>query len=38
LPEDVEKESFEEVQQNTDSYIAKVDVIVAAKEKDIMTV
>lgn len=38
LPEDVEKESFEEVQQNTDSFIAKVDVIVAAKEKDIMTV
>ena len=38
LPEDVEKESFEEVQKETDSYIAKVDVIVAAKEKDIMTV
>jgi ribosome recycling factor len=38
LPEDVEKECFDEVQQETDSSIAKVDVIVAAKEKDIMTV
>ena len=38
LPEDVEKEAFEEVQMNTDSYINKVDVIVVAKEKDIMTV
>ena len=38
LPEDVEKETFEEVQQKTDTYIARVDVIVVAKEKDIMTV
>lgn len=38
LAEDLEKESFEEVQQRTDSFINKVDVIVAAKEKDIMTV
>ena len=38
LPEDVEKETFEEVQQTTDAYIAKVDIIVVAKEKDIMTV
>jgi ribosome recycling factor len=38
LPEDVEKESFEEVQEETDTFIAKIDVIVAAKEKDIMTV
>lgn len=38
LPEDLEKESFDEVQQKTDSFINKVDVIVAAKEKDIMTV
>jgi len=38
LPEDVEKESFEEVQQETDTFISKVDIIVAAKEKDIMTV
>ncbi len=38
LAEDLEKELAEEVQKDTDSYIAKVDVIVAAKEKDIMTV
>jgi len=38
LPEDVEKESFEGVQQKTDTFIGKVDVIVTAKEKDIMTV
>ncbi len=38
LPEDVEKECFDEVQEKTDSYISKVDVIVAGKEKDIMTV
>jgi ribosome recycling factor len=38
LPEDVEKEAFDKVQEETDLYINKVDVIVAAKEKDIMTV
>jgi ribosome recycling factor len=38
LPEDLEKESTEEVQQMTDEYIRKTDVIVAVKEKDIMTV
>lgn len=38
LPEDLEKESSELVQQKTDAFINKVDVIVAAKEKDIMTV
>jgi ribosome recycling factor len=38
LPEDVEKESFEEVQLTTDGFISKVDVVVNAKEKDIMTV
>jgi ribosome recycling factor len=38
LPEDIEKECFEEVQEETDDSIVKVDVIVAAKEKDIMTV
>jgi len=38
LPEDIEKESVEEVQQMTDEYIHKTDVIVAGKEKDIMTV
>ncbi len=38
LPEDMEKELSEEVQKNTDSFISKVDIIVGAKEKDIMTV
>ncbi len=38
LPEDIEKESVEEVQHMTDEYIKKVDIIVVAKEKDIMTV
>jgi ribosome recycling factor len=38
LPEDIEKESFDEVQLATDEYIRKTDVIVAGKEKDIMTV
>lgn len=38
LPEDVEKESFEEVQAMTDEYIRKTDVVVAGKEKEIMTV
>jgi ribosome recycling factor len=38
LPEDIEKESFEEMQVMTDEYIKKTDIIVAGKEKDIMTV
>jgi ribosome recycling factor len=38
LPEDIEKESFEKIQHMTDDYIKKTDVIVAGKEKDIMTV
>jgi len=38
LAEDIEKESQEKVQKLTDDYIKKVDVIVAGKEKDIMTV
>ncbi len=38
LPEDVEKELAEEVQILTDDYIKKVDVILVAKEKDIMTI
>jgi len=38
LPEDVEKESVEEVQKMTDEYIHKTDIVVAAKEKEIMTV
>jgi ribosome recycling factor len=38
LPEDVEKESVEEVQKMTDEYIHKTDLVVVAKEKEIMTV
>ncbi|MBN2480805.1 MAG: ribosome recycling factor [Bacteroidales bacterium] len=38
LSEDVEKEKVDEVQKMTDEYSSKVDVIVAGKEKDIMTV
>jgi len=38
LPEDIEKESVEEVQTMTDEFIRKTDVVVAVKEKDIMTV
>ncbi|MBN1157883.1 MAG: ribosome recycling factor [Bacteroidales bacterium] len=38
LSEDSEKEKVDEVQKMTDEYISKVDIIVAGKEKDIMTV
>jgi ribosome recycling factor len=38
LPEDIEIETQEKVQHMTDEHIRKVDVIVVAKEKDIMTV
>ena len=38
LPEDIEKESVEEVQKMTDDYIHKTDIVVAGKEKEIMTV
>lgn len=38
MPEDTEKEGEEEVQKITDKFIKKVDEIVSAKEKDIMTV
>jgi ribosome recycling factor len=38
LPEDIEKEAQEKVQHMTDEFIRKTDIIVAAKEKDIMTV
>jgi ribosome recycling factor len=38
LPEDLEKETAEEIQQMTNSYSAKVDKVMAAKEKDVMTV
>lgn len=38
LPEDSEKDSEDEVQKATDSFSKKVDEILAAKEKEIMTV
>ena len=38
LSEDAEKEAEEEVQKVTDKNIKKIDEVVAAKEKDIMTV
>ena len=38
LPEDVEKDSEETVQKDTDNFTKKVDELLAAKEKEIMTV
>jgi len=38
LPEDVEKESVEEIQKLTDDHIHKTDQVIAGKEKEIMTV
>jgi ribosome recycling factor len=38
LPEDEEKNGESEVQKLTDEFIEKVDKIIEAKEKDIMTV
>ena len=38
LPEDVEKDAEAEVQKDTDNFNKKVDEILAAKEKEIMTV
>ena len=38
LPEDEEKNGESEVQKLTDEYIEKVDKIIEAKDKDIMTV
>lgn len=38
LPEDVEKDSEGLVQKDTDSFTKKIDEILAAKEKEIMTV
>ena len=38
LPEDAEKDFEDEVQKKTDSFSKKVDEILAAKEKEIMTV
>lgn len=38
LSEDMAKDAENEVQKITDTFIAKVDTLIAAKEKDIMTV
>lgn len=38
LPEDVEKDAVENVQEMTRDYNAKVDKVMALKEKDVMTV
>jgi ribosome recycling factor len=38
LPEDLEKEAIENVQELTTSYSEKVDKVMAMKEKDVMTV
>lgn len=38
LAEDMAKDAEDRVQKQTDAFIAKVDALVAAKEKDIMTV
>jgi ribosome recycling factor len=38
LPEDLEKKTVEEIQEMTHDYTAKVDKVMATKEKDIMTV
>jgi ribosome recycling factor len=38
LPEDVEKDTVETIQEMTHNYSAKVDKVMAMKEKDVMTV
>jgi ribosome recycling factor len=38
LPEDVEKDAEAETQKVHDKYIKKIDELIAAKEKEIMTV
>ena len=38
LPEDAAKQAEKDIQDQTDKYVAKVDAILAEKEKDIMTV
>ncbi len=38
LPEDMEKFTEEKVQKFTDDFVKKIDTLVAAKEKDIMTI
>jgi ribosome recycling factor len=38
LPEDMEKDAEKEVQTYTDDFVKKIDILVSAKEKDIMTI
>ncbi len=38
LPEDMEKDAEKEVQSYTDEFVKKIDILVSAKEKDIMTI
>jgi ribosome recycling factor len=38
LPEDLEKEAVDTVQEMTHSYNTKIDKVMATKEKDVMTV
>jgi ribosome recycling factor len=38
LPEDMEKDAEQIVQKYTDEFVKKIDILVAAKEKDIMTI
>lgn len=38
LPEDIEKDATDEVQEMTHDYTARVDKVMAQKEKDVMTV
>lgn len=38
LPEDLEKDSIDKVQEMTNSYNGKIDKVMAMKEKDVMTV
>jgi ribosome recycling factor len=38
LPEDMEKDAEKEVQSYTDGFVKKIDILVSAKEKDIMTI
>jgi len=38
LSEDIEKDAETEIQKLTDSFVKKIDILVEAKEKDIMTI
>lgn len=38
LSEDIEKDAEAEIQKLTDSFVKKIDILVEAKEKDIMTI